>query len=132
MKRFSLALPLLILIGGCAGSASIDNIYAGEWAGDYNDATRPATGTIEWEILPDGTMTGTITRDSDGEVGTFTGTIDSSGQFTGSAIFPVGGDFSSVDGSITYSSSDTIGNFHYLFDGDWTTATFTLDPVATP
>ncbi|MBL8060372.1 MAG: hypothetical protein JNK63_06610 [Chthonomonas sp.] len=132
MKRICLALPLLALIGGCAGTINRDNIYAGEWTGPYTDVTRPATGSVDWDILVDGTMSGTITRDSDGEVGTFTGTIDQSGQFTGSATFASGGNFDSVDGSITYSSSDTVGNFHYYFDGDWTTATFTLEPVVTP
>ncbi len=132
MKRSWIALPILATLVGCAGSVNRDNIYAGSWVGNYNDITRPDTGSVDWVIAPDGGMTGTITRNSDGEVGTFTGTIDQEGQFMGSATFGAGGDFSSVDGSITYSSSETHGNFHYLFNGDWSNATFTLDPSPVP
>lgn len=130
MNRTLIALPFIVALAGCAGSIDRNNIYAGNWGGNYVDSTRPDTGALELDIASDGTMTGQVTRDSDGENGTFTGVIDQSGQFTGVVDFATGGDFESMDGSITYSSSQTLGNFHYLWNDDWTNATFELVPMS--
>ncbi len=118
-------------MSGCAGEAfsdNIPNIYAGTWSGTYNDVLRPATGTIDWLITDNGVMTGSIVRDSDGEEGVFTGTVLSSGQFTGVADFDGALDFANVQGFITRSNTSTFGSFSYTFNGSETSASFTLMP----
>ena len=122
-----LAVAVALALTGCGGfNSDLPNIYAGDWTGTYSDVLRPATGTLDWVISDTGVMTGTITRDSDGEVGTFTGTVESSGQFTGTADFTGPLDFANINGAITQSSTDTTGNFAYTYNGSTTSASFSL------
>ena len=126
-----LACALGLVLSGCGGQAfnnDLPNLYAGDWSGLFDDRLRPATGTVDWVISDTGVMTGSITRDSDGESGTFTGAIDRTGQFTGSADFTGLADFTNIEGAITRSSTEYTGNFSYTYNGTTTSATFSLTP----
>jgi len=128
VRTVALTVLAAATLAGCGGrelfNNNIPNIYAGEWSGQWVDVLRPATGILDWEISNTGLMTGSITRDSDGEEGLFSGTVSRDGRFTGAAAFDDAADFSEIRGTITRDSNGPFGTFSYLLNGQRWTATF--------
>lgn len=128
MKRFGLLLAAFIGMTGCGGGGTTDDValpYAGNWTGTWNDAARRDGGAIIITVALDGTMTGSISRTSDGLSGTVTGLVRRSGSFAATADFTGTTDFN-INGALVRIDDTMTSAFEYTYLGSNWNATATL------
>ncbi len=93
---------------GCAGATEqvVVSPYIGTWTGTH-DAIQGATtldaGKLSFEVLPDGTLTGTISRGSPKETVTLVGSIQADGVIT--LTYPFSGPIQTAHGPTALAGS---------------------------
>lgn len=112
---------------GCEGFGSIGAVphpFSGNWLGAWEDRGRPDTGSIDWDIALDGTLTGSMSRTTSTDDGDITGTVSRTGEFSGTVDYAAN-DFT-VTGTMTKTDTTVTILFTYTYLGNTYTGSATL------
>lgn len=127
-RNLAIALVATCFTTGCdiAGQiGGLPSFYLGDWTGNWTNRVSSNDGTLDIAIAADGTITGNMTRTSDGVTGTITGIVQRNGEFTAAVDFASGTDYG-LSGTFTKSGTSLITNFQYVENGtQFGTATLT-------
>lgn len=128
--RPTLCTVLLALgLAGCNGNGgglAADSPFAGHWSGTYTSDISQS-GTADWTVAKDGSLTGTghnVTSNFDFAV---TGTVQSDGHLTGDFS---GGTVGRLDGDVAVASNGHLtGTVHQMNGSATVTLQLDLTPV---
>src|SRR5579871_3408101 len=89
--KYALAALCLLLVGvvsaGC-GDGNASSPFAGNWAGTWSRPGTGATGTLSGSIGSSGSFTGSVHDNSTGQNGTFTGSLANNGSVSLTESYP--------------------------------------------
>lgn len=114
----------ICIFSGCGnGNSSSEDItpvtntspYEGSWQGVWKAPTATQSGLLTGTIAPSGQITGTSANYNANITGTFSGTVNDSGAFSGAGIYPsntsiLDGTFQLSNGTLILNMNETINN----------------------